>query len=141
MLCSLLSGGWLRSLMRDVKRMSPMKTLIATVLVVLCLCGCSPGNDTRSQSPLDRVQPGRDGSFGNYIVHVEKREGSSLEGIRILSTEPDGLTATVTANKGTLSQGVDRSFITIVLHDAHKEKSKQKAVIDELTVNLPVTGL
>lgn len=121
--------------------MRPIKTQIATVLVVLCLCGCSRGHDTRSQSPLDRVQPGRDVSFGHYVVHVEKRKGSSLEGIRIVSTEPDGLTATVTANKGTLSQGAERSFITIVLHDAHTERSKQKAVIDELTVNLPVTGL
>src|SRR5258708_16919403 len=123
--------------MLGVKRMSPMKTLIATVLVVLCLCGCSRGHDTWSQSPLDRVQPGRDVSFGHYVVHVEKREGSSLEGIRIVSAEPSGLTATVTASKGTLSLGADRSFITIVLHDAHTETPKQKPVIGHLSVNLP----
>jgi len=118
-----------------------MKTFIATFLIGLCLFGCSRGHDSRSQSPLDRVQPGRDVSFGHYVLHVEKREGSSLEGVRIVSTEPDGLTATITADKGTLSQGADRSSITVVLRDAHTEKSKQKAVIDELTVNLPITGL
>jgi hypothetical protein len=71
---------------------------------------------------------------------VEKREGSSLEGVLIVSTEPDGQIA-IRASKGTLSQGADRSSITVVLHDAHTKKAKQKALIDELTVNLAVNGL
>lgn len=118
-----------------------MKASLTILILSLFLCGCSRGHDASSGSTLDRVQAGKDISFGDYVLHVEKREGSSLGGVRIVSREPDGQTVTITAEKGTLSQGSDRSFITVVLHDAHTEKAKQKALVDELTINLPIVGL
>src|SRR3569832_1974506 len=108
--------------------MSPMRILCTLILAGVYLCGCSRGRDTSSQSLLDRVQPSRDVSFGHYVLHVDKRDGTSLEGVRIVSTEPDGQITTITASIGTLSQVAERSTITIDLRGAHTEKAKQKAL-------------
>jgi hypothetical protein len=118
-----------------------MKASSAILLLSALFCGCSHDNDISPRSTLDRVQAGKDLSFGHYVLHVEKREGSSLEGVRIVSSEQDGQTVTITAKRGTLSEGSDRSFITVVLHEAQTEKGKQKALVDELTINLPIIGL
>jgi hypothetical protein len=118
-----------------------MKILATTVLLSLYLCGCSRSHDVSSSPALDRVQAGKDIAFGHYVLHVEKRNGSSLEGVRIVSREPDGQTVTITAEKGTLSQGTGQSSITVVLRNAHAEKANQKALIDELTINMPDFGL
>ncbi len=118
-----------------------MKSTLTTLLLSLSLLGCSEKHTALTGSAIDRIQPGKDISFGSYVLHVEKREGASVQGVRITSREPDGQTATVTAERGTLSQAADRSFITVVLSDAQMEKGKQKASAGEVTVNLPCVGL
>jgi len=70
------------------------------------------------------VQAGKDIEFpGGYVLHVTKREGSSLEGIHLLVTSPNGQASEITAETGTIKSGTpERSNfenqITITLHDA-----------------------
>ena len=118
-----------------------MKPTVTILLMSVLLCSCSRERAASSNSALDRVQPGRDITFGHYVLHVEKRDGNSLEGVRIVSRESDGQMAAMTAKRGTLSQGSDPSLITVVLHDANVEKAQQKMLVDELTINLPSVGL
>lgn len=118
-----------------------MKSTLTILLLSLSLLGCSQKQTALTGSAIDRIQPSKDISFGSYVLHVEKREGASIEGVRITSREPNGQIATVTAERGTLSQAANRSFITVVLHDAQIEKAKQKASTGEVTVNLPCIGL
>ena len=119
-----------------------MKATFTILLLSVLFCSCSRERAASSNSALDRVQPGKDITFGQYVLHVEKRDGSSLEGVRIVVTrESDGRKATITAKRGTLSQGADLSLITVVLHDANVEKAEQKMLVGELTINLPAVGL
>ncbi|HZQ45721.1 MAG TPA: hypothetical protein VFC07_01810 [Verrucomicrobiae bacterium] len=116
-----------------------MRITTTIMLMSVFFCGCSFKHSTPPGSPLDRVQAGRDISFGNYVLHVEKRVGSSLEGIKIVSKGPDGQTVTTVAEKGTISQGSDKSYIIAVLHDAHTDTALQQMSVSEFTINLPVT--
>lgn len=75
------------------------------------------------------------------MLYVEKREGKSLEGVRVVHTAPDGPTTIFTAKRGSLSRGADESVIVVVLRDAQMQKSTQKALIDEVTLTLRMTGL
>src|SRR5258706_10010362 len=122
------------------RRLHLMKSL-STLVLSLVLYGCSQSHDTLSGSAVDRVQPGKDIRFGDYVLYVEKREGKSLEGVRVVHTAPDGPTTIFTAKRGTLSRGADESVIVVVLRDAQMQKSTQKALIDEVTLTLRMTGL
>lgn len=117
-----------------------MPLAVALAVLLLGVCGCSRGHKKSARSPLDRIQAGRDVSFGQYIVRVAKRQGTTVEGVRVVSRERDGRTATITATKGTLSPGPAASCLTLVLQDAQIQKFKQKASVGQLSLDLPVMG-
>ncbi len=87
------------------------RTILASGLL---LCSCSP-------SAMDFVQAGKDTEWpSGYVVHVEKRHGNSLEGIRIRLTSADGEARTFSARRGTVAPGwhrnpADKQFVTITL--------------------------
>lgn len=106
-------------------------SLIALALFTVELSGCAGRSPNASTHPaIDLVQAGKDIEFpGGYIVHVTKREGSSLEGIHIHFPHPDGLASEITADTGTIKSGIPdasddenqlmyKNQITIKLKDA-----------------------
>lgn len=91
--------------------------LACTILVSgLLLCSCSQG-------VIDLVQAGKDTEWpSGYVVHIEKRQGKSLEGICIRLTSADGETRTFTAHSGTVASGwhgnkADKQCVTITLYN------------------------
>src|SRR5262249_54941008 len=110
---------------------------VTILLLSVVLYGCSQSRDTALRIALDRLEEGRDISFGHgrCVLHVEKRVGSSLQGVRVVSKESDGQTVRATAESATLSQGADRNSIRLVLHDARIEKASQTIFAEELVIN------
>jgi hypothetical protein len=117
-----------------------MKVFTTLVLLGFLLGGLWQSHGAPPRSALDRVIAGKTNSFGGDLLYVEKREGSSLEGVRIVSSKR-GQTMTVTAKKGTVSPGPDRSSIKIVLRDALMEKDGQKSTWEEFPIILVAPGL
>jgi hypothetical protein len=74
----------------------------------MVLTGCSGHSPKASTRPLiDSVQAGKDMEFpGGYVLHVTKREGSSVEGIRIHFPHPSGPASEITAETGTIQPGL-----------------------------------
>lgn len=100
-------------------------SLIALAIFTAVLAGCSKPSSTISTRPaIELVQAGKDIEFpGGYVLHVAKREGSSLEGVRILVTPPNGQASEITAERGTIKPGTPENpnfenQITMTLHNA-----------------------
>jgi hypothetical protein len=98
---------------------------IVLASVTMVLAGCSAHSPTASTRPaIDLVQAGKDIEFpGGYVLHVAKREGSSLEGIHVLVTPPNGQPSEITADTGTIKSGTPEhpdfaNQITLTLHNA-----------------------
>lgn len=99
--------------------------LIVLASFTMMLAGCSNHSPTAStHRAIDLVQPGKDVEFGDgFVVHVTKREGSSLEGIHVHFPHSDGPASEITADTGTIEPGIpDHSDfvnqVTIWLHNA-----------------------
>ncbi len=94
-----------------------MKLARSILLWGLLLCSCSPG----VPSAIDLVQAGKDTEWrSGYVVHVDKRQGNSLEGIRIRFRSADGETRTFTAHTGTVASGwhrdvADKRVVTLTV--------------------------
>ncbi|MCX6922156.1 MAG: hypothetical protein NT154_02885, partial [Verrucomicrobia bacterium] len=87
----------------------------------LAFCGCSKKAASKG-SAIDRVQAGQEVAWADgYVLTVAKREGSSLEGVRIVNTLPDGQTRTIFAEKGTISPGDDANSVKIALYEAQTQ--------------------
>jgi hypothetical protein len=100
-------------------------SLIVLVSLTMVLVGCSTRSPTASKRPaIDLVEAGKDIEFGGgSVLHVTKREGSALEGIRILVRQPGVQDAEVAAETGTIKSGTPEhsnfeNQVTITLHDA-----------------------
>jgi hypothetical protein len=99
--------------------------LIILASFTVIIAGCAEHSPTASASPaIDLVQAGKDIEFaGGYVLHVTKREGSSLEGIHILATPPNGQASEITAETGTIKPGTPEhpnfeNQLTMTLHNA-----------------------
>jgi len=101
-----------------------MKSTLTIILSGLLLCGCSQKQTSAAGAAIDLVQAGKDTTWREpYILHITKRDGASLEGIKITSTTTDGVKTTITAATGTLSPGsvenaADETAVQISLNDA-----------------------
>ena len=71
------------------------------------------------------VVAGKDTIWGSSVLHVEKIDNSrsQIDGVRIVTNEPDGQVSTITANKGMLEPIPDLFSVKIKLFLAHIEKS------------------
>jgi hypothetical protein len=105
---------------------------IVLALVTMILAGCSKHSPTAStHRAVDLVQAGKDVEFGDgFVVHVTKREGSSVEGIHVHFPHSDGPASEITAETGTIEPGIpdysdyenqlmyDKNQVTIWLYNA-----------------------
>ena len=104
-----------------------MKNTLTIMLSGSLLCACSQKQATSVRPATDLVEAGKDiTSFGGCVIHVTKRDGTSLEGVKITTTGADGQKTTVTADTGTLSPGsfedaTDNNSVKLILHNAHSE--------------------
>jgi uncharacterized lipoprotein YajG len=116
-----------------------MKTTLTIIMSVLFLCGCSKKPVVAVVVPgkpaIDFVVSGKDIKFGSVTLHVTKRDGSSLEDIRIVDTT-GGQLVTMTAPKATLLPGVNSDVVQVVLHEAHIQKGMQTGDVKGFPVNL-----
>jgi hypothetical protein len=108
-----------------------MKTVLSIFCSALLLCGCSQKHTSYIDDTID-VVTGKDIVVGNYVLNVKKREGDSLEGVRIVQRAPDGKETTITADTGTITEGPKRSIESPATNLQNQSRPKvaviQKAV-------------
>ena len=79
-----------------------MKTTLIFILSGLLLCGCSQKHAASARPATDLVEAGKNVTWSDgYVLFVAKRDGLSLEGIRVVQTLPNGQT-TISSDKGRL---------------------------------------
>jgi len=109
-----------------------MKHTHILILSGLLLGGCC---SQRQVTAIDRVQSGTDTAWdqGLYVLHVTNRNGSSLEGVRIISRGYGEEATIVSADTGSISQGpscvdgvADDNAVKITLQNARSEKGKTR---------------
>lgn len=104
---------------------------------VMLLCGCSHQQAGEAHKPANLIEAGKNLNFSPGItLHVEKTDGNSLEGIRLVAKSSDGLVVTYTADKGTVLQGADPHSIQLTLYDAKGESRKGQEIIRKMIVDL-----
>ena len=108
-----------------------MKTTMIVLLTSLILCGCSQKQESTPSPTFYLVKSGRLSRWQDgYILYVEKRDGTALHNIMIFKMASDGTNATtsIKAETGTVSAGLDKSSVKIVLHDAQSSNISNKTV-------------
>ena len=75
------------------------------------------------------------------VLHVAKRDGDSIEGIRIVNKTSDGQETITTADTGTLAVGsfenpADTSAVRITLHNAQMQRPSSHSKAETLTLVL-----
>jgi len=90
-----------------------MKKTLIVLLSSLLLWGCSQKQSRSAGPAIDLIQGGKDTSWhseGNdYVVHVTKRDGTSLEGVTVTIAFPSGKTQTLSSDTVTVSPGSFKS--------------------------------
>ena len=116
-------------------------TLIVLLSGVL-LCGCSQKQASSTGSAIDLVQAGKDiTAFSGRVIHITKRDGTSLKGIQIITTGADGQKTTITADTGTMTQGsvenaADNSSVRFILHNVKSQNAKGQMTGQNLMIVL-----
>jgi hypothetical protein len=103
-----------------------------TLLLAMLLIGCSRQSSTLSLQAIDLVQSGSDTTWKNGVdLHVTKRAGNSLEGIRFVDKDSKVLlvSATGSLSSGSIDNPRDYNCVTITLTNARTMtvESGQKA--------------
>jgi hypothetical protein len=84
-----------------------MKYTLVILLSVVILSGCSKKQATPASQAIDLVVAGKDIAWRDgYVLHVTKRDGSSLEGITISGMRAGSHNQTMLADTGTVAPGV-----------------------------------
>lgn len=83
-----------------------MRTTHILILSGLLLCGCST-QKAEVKPAIHFVKAGEDTTWnqGGFILHVARRHGNSLEGIRLVMKSTNGDKVIWTADTGTVSAG------------------------------------
>ena len=113
-----------------------MKNTLIVILLGSLVCGCSQKQASLSSTPaIDLVVAGKDVAWGRgAVLHVAKRDGTSVEGIQLLLPRPDGQKGMITADAGTLAPGsdvssTDDSCVQITLHNAQGIDKKEATFV------------
>lgn len=85
-----------------------MRAISSIILLALLFSGCSQKRTAHVDQSVDIVA-GKEIVVRDHVISVKKREGSSIEGVRIVRREPDGKETTITADTGTLTQAPKQS--------------------------------
>jgi hypothetical protein len=123
-----------------------MKNTLLILLSGLVLCGCS------KKPAVELVVAGKNITWRDGVVlHVTKRDGTSLEGVQITTIQIAAVAAngkpmtsasnTITADTATLSPGsvedaADRNSVQITLHNAQVHSATMNGVSKEMTLVL-----
>jgi hypothetical protein len=100
-----------------------MKNTLTIILSGLLLCGCSQKQTTSAPRAIDRVEAGKDVPWARGVVlHIAKRDGTTVEGVQLQLPRSDGQIGTITAETGSLAPGsdissTDDSCVRITLHN------------------------
>jgi hypothetical protein len=121
-----------------IKRYASMKPILTILLSSLLVCGCSKKHAPTAQSAIALVEAGKDVTLGGLVLHVAKRDGSSIEGIRIVRKEAAGKETTILADTGTLSQGSDQSTVRIVLNNVRRETKSQSGTTTKTSEGMAI---
>ena len=119
-----------------------MKTTLTILISGLLLCGCAQRQATSAHRAIDSIQAGKDLIWANGLVlRVAKRDGDSVEGIRIVSETSDGQQTTTTADTGTLSSGSvespgDTRSVRLTLHNAQSQSATARATAETVMLVL-----
>jgi hypothetical protein len=114
-----------------------MKNKLIILLSGLFLCGCSQKQASSVGPAIDLVQAGKNISWRDgYVLHITKRDGSSLEGITLSGMFPNGLKLTMTADTGTVTPVVaanvtNDSSVMITLHNAKAQAGSESSAMPE----------
>jgi hypothetical protein len=95
--------------LRSSFHFSLLKGTFIISLAVLLFSGCSQKHTAQIDETVDivagkdivRPGPGPE----KLVLSVKKRDGNSLEGIRVVVSQPDGNERIITADTGTVTQG------------------------------------
>jgi hypothetical protein len=99
-----------------------MKNTLTIILSGLLICGCSQKQASSASPETDFVQAGRDitCNHGLSILHVTKRDGSSVTGIRCVIDPGKKTEHVLTADTGTINPLFTKDghvvLVELVLH-------------------------
>jgi hypothetical protein len=96
-----------------------MKHTHILILSGLLLCGCSQKQAASTAPASDFVQAGKDikCNRGSSVLHVDKRDGNSLTGIRYVLGAGTSSEEVTTADTGTIvPSGANQHWVVITLH-------------------------
>ncbi len=110
-----------------------MKPTLGILLSTMLLCGCSQRHTYRIDQTID-VVAGKDIVVLDWTLKVKKRDGNSLEGVRLVNREPDGKETIITADTGTLAQG-PKQTIEVPAANA-KDQRRSRVVLIRNSVKL-----
>ena len=120
-----------------------MRFAFVILLLGAICCGCSEKQATTALPAADLIVAGKDIHWHDGIVlHVTKRDGDSIEGIRLVtSTE-----TTITADKGMIKRGPDRlmnghdllstNCVTLIFEDVQVHSGVTNIPLPEMKVLL-----
>jgi hypothetical protein len=110
-----------------------MKTRVAFLLSGLLLCGYAGQQASLASPAIDRIQAGKDTAWRGYLLHVTNRDGATLEGVQIVTTN-----SVITADSGTVSMGslenaTDVSSVTLTLNNFRVVKTSASGSVSVTT--------
>ena len=130
-----------------------MRITLTILAMSMLIYGCSQKQHASVSSAFDSIPVGRDVHYGTYILHLDKRDGNSVQGIHIVDAAAG---VTVTADRGSLTQGTNFPIVrtittekgsvsrvtnyypvvTMVLYDAHYQRGKHTVLVREMPFDL-----
>lgn len=119
-------------------------TIISVLLLSLILCGCSEKQSASARPAINRIRAHTETTWaGGYVLHVDKRNESSIEDIRIVAAPSNGPKTIITADSGTISAGAngtvtDQHTVKLTLHNVRIEKDVQTRKIVSTTTNMTI---
>jgi hypothetical protein len=108
------------------------------VVLLVLLSGCSPKGVSPEQL-RQIVQEGKDVTWPDgRTIHVQRRQGSQLEGVRLVRGQGQGAARTVEANRGLITVDPDGETIRVTLYDARMRiGTNSMGSIKEFSVLIP----
>jgi hypothetical protein len=115
-----------------------MKNNLISLICALFVFGC-----TQENAALKAVVAGTNivCDDGHYVLVTAKRNGNSLEGIKLTVTAPNGTETILIADKGAISKSEKPNCFKLKLYDGRTENGKtnetwQLAIFDLRPVNM-----
>lgn len=110
-----------------------MRTVLTVLLSMFLFCSCSHKQAGEVRKSTDLIETGKNLTWPDgCTLYVQKKDGSSLEGIRLITKSADGRVTTFTADKGTVSEASSPNSVKITLYDARNGRM----TIHKFVVNL-----